>query len=74
VVIQRGGSTSTGDGEEREQYEFFRRRASTDLIELAEFAHMHSQTFTRTQLRAIDRLCEQANQYHNDNDHEMSFH
>ena len=48
-----------------------------DLIHLAEFAHMHSHSFTRTQLRAIDRLCEQANQYHHsndDDDEEMCLH
>lgn len=57
--------------EERNHYEFYRRTASIDLIHLAEFAHMQSQSFTRTHLQTIDRLCEQANQYH---DQDMSFH
>jgi len=71
LVIQQNDGTSLND-EERNQYEYFRRTASQDLIHLAEFAHMQSQSFTRTQLRSIDRLCEQANQYHHD--HDMSFH
>ena len=53
--------------DEKNQYEFYRRTASIDLTHLAEFAHMQSQSFTRTQLRSIDRLCEQANQYYNQN-------
>ena len=71
LVIQQGVTTLLND-DERSQYEYFRRTASQDLIHLAEFAHMQSQSFTRTQLRSIDRLCEQANQYHHDQD--MSFH
>ncbi|CAF1325568.1 unnamed protein product [Adineta ricciae] len=70
AVIQQESHSSLSE-EERNQYEFYRRTASMDLTHLAEFAHMQSQLFTRTQLRSIDRLCEQANQYY---DEEMSFH
>lgn len=70
AVMQQEASPSLSN-EERDQYEFYRRTASTDLVQLAEFAHMQSHLFTRTQLRSIDRLCEQANQYY---DQEMSFH
>ncbi len=70
LVIQQEPSSSLTE-EEKNQYEFYRRTASVDLTHLAEFAHMQSQLFTRTQLRSIDRLCEQANQYY---DQDMSFH
>ncbi|CAF4108485.1 unnamed protein product, partial [Adineta steineri] len=70
AVIQQGSNISLNE-EEQNQYEFYRRTAPIDLIHLAEFAHMQSQLFTRTQLRSIDRLCEQANQYH---DQDMEFH
>ncbi|UJR07667.1 hypothetical protein I4U23_011953 [Adineta vaga] len=70
AVIQQQSNSSLSE-EEKNQYEFYRRTASTDLTHLAEFAHMQSQLFTRTQLRSIDRLCEQANQYY---DQDMSFH
>lgn len=70
MVIQQEPNLALND-EEKEQYEFYRRTASQDLNHLAEFAHMQSQLFTRTQLRSIDRLTEQANQYY---DQEMSFH
>lgn len=69
VTQQETNSSLTED--EFQQYEFFRRTASADLIHLAEFAHMQSKLFTRTQLRSINRLCEQANQYQ---DRDMSFH
>jgi hypothetical protein len=69
-VIQSGISSNLSE-DEKNQYEFYRRTASIDLNHLAEFAHMQSQLFTRTQLRSIDRLCEQANQYY---DQDMSFH
>ncbi|CAM4894827.1 unnamed protein product [Rotaria socialis] len=68
VIQHETSSTLTED--EKNQYEFYRRTASIDLNRLAEFAHMQSKSFTRTQLRSIDRLCEQANQYH---DQDMSF-
>ncbi|CAF0972219.1 unnamed protein product [Rotaria sordida] len=70
LVIQHGTSSNLTE-EEKHQYEFYRHTASIDLTHLAEFAHMQSQSFTRTQLRSIDRLCEQANQYY---DQDMSFH
>ncbi|CAF3100212.1 unnamed protein product [Rotaria sp. Silwood2] len=70
LVIQNGTSSSLNE-EEKHQYEFYRHTASIDLTHLAEFAHMQSKSFTRTQLRSIDRLCEQANQYY---DQDMSFH
>ncbi|CAF1170741.1 unnamed protein product [Rotaria sp. Silwood1] len=70
LVIQHGTSSNLTE-EEKHQYEYYRHTASIDLTHLAEFAHMQSQSFTRTQLRSIDRLCEQANQYY---DQDMSFH
>ncbi|CAF2092136.1 unnamed protein product [Rotaria magnacalcarata] len=70
LVIQHETSATLTE-DEKNQYEFYRPTASSDLNHLAEFAHMQSKSFTRTQLRSIDRLCEQANQYY---DQDMSFH